>query len=95
MPTPRSCSSQVWQRQPHSASRSNVATYYPGTMSSLDLETTGIGYGYDPNDTSAPMVYVGANTPDPYAGLNRAQRRKAISVESRAWRQRTKGRRGV
>lgn len=36
-----------------------------------------------------PMVTT-VNTQDPYAGLNRAQRRKAIAVEARAFRKRVK-----
>lgn len=43
----------------------------------------------DPNDTSVwDVEYVPAE--DPYAGLNRAQRRKAMAVEGRAFRKRNK-----
>jgi len=34
----------------------------------------------------APRVGIEPDTEDPYAGLNRAQRRKAIAVESRSFR---------
>lgn len=44
----------------------------------------------DPYRTGGPLVVEEVNTPDPYAGLNRAQRRKAMSVENRAWKKRAK-----
>lgn len=44
---------------------------------------------YGPED-EYPRVIVAEDTPDPYAGLNRAQRRKAMAVENRAWRKQGK-----
>lgn len=58
----------------------------------------------DPNDTSTPTAsttelttsdgenWVVTREEDPYAGLNRAQRRKAMAVEARAHRKARRGR---
>ena len=51
-----------------------------GRTVTYDIETCGL------NDTSGMVTAIYGNEPDPYAGLNRAQRRKAMSVERRAAR---------
>jgi len=58
----------------------------------LDYETTdGTVLGSDPNDTTCDIRW--QNVPDTrYNGLNRAQRRKAMAVENRAFRKRMKKR---
>jgi hypothetical protein len=58
----------------------------------LDFETTdGTVLVSDPNDTTSDIRW--QNVRDTrYEGLNRAQRRKAMSVENRAFRKRMKKR---
>lgn len=53
-----------------------------------DMESTGMSPDSTIDTTGG--ILMTANRPDPYAGLNRAQRRKAIAVEGRAWRKRQK-----
>lgn len=51
--------------------------------------------GFEAYDFQTPLEerqYTVVRTEDPYAGLNRAQRRKAIAVETRAERKKRKKR---
>lgn len=60
---------------------------------SEDFESYGTGDEvFDRYARTDALVTVAENTPNPYAGLNRAQRRKAMSVENRAWRKQGKRR---
>lgn len=64
-----------------------TVTYY------MDFESYGTGDdAFDSYARTDSRVMVVEDTPNPYAGLNRAQRRKAMAVENRAWRKQGKRR---
>jgi hypothetical protein len=66
-----------------------MANSYAGGRSVIDIETTGLAT-YDLNDTSHSSFVYNVQTDERYTGLNRAQRRKAMAVENRAWRKQAK-----